>query len=277
MTGKVCIVTGANSGIGKATALGLAQQGAHVVMVCRNAAKGQAAKAEIESQTGNTHIDLLLANLASQQAIRQLADKILANYERIDVLVNNAGVYLGSRSVTDEGYESTFAINHLAYFLLTHLLLDRLKANAPSRIVNVSSEAHQSGKMHFDDLDLTSGYNGIKAYAQSKLCNVLFTYHLAKHLEGTGVTANVLHPGVVGTNIGQGSVIGWMFRVFASFMLSPTQGANTSLYLATSPGVEDVSGKYFIKRKAQPSSRPSYDEKTAERLWAISLERTGLN
>lgn len=276
MTGKICIVTGANSGIGKATAFGLAQQGAHVVMVCRNEAKGLAAKADIEAQTGNTTIDLLLADLASQKAIRRLAETILERYERIDVLVNNAGVYLGSRSVTEDGYEATFAINHLAYFLLTHLLLDRLKASAPSRIINVSSEAHQSGKMHFDDLDLASGFNGIKAYAQSKLCNVLFTYSLAKRLEGTGVTVNALHPGVVGTNIGNGSLIGWFFKLFGPLLLSPTKGAGTSLYLATSPDVEGVMGKYFIKKKAQQSSALSYDEEVAERLWAISLKRTDL-
>lgn len=270
------MVTGANSGIGKATALGLAQEGAHVVMVCRNAAKAEAAKADIVARAGNTNVDILIADLASQAAIRQLAKTIVARYDRLDVLVNNAGVYLGDRSVTEDGYEATFAINHLAYFLLTHLLLDLLKASAPSRIINVSSEAHQSGKMHFDDLDLTNGYSGIKAYAQSKLANVLFTYSLALRLAETQVTVNALHPGVVGTNIGHGSIIGWIFKLLGLFFLSPAKGAATSIYLATSPQVEGVSGAYFIKRKAATSSALSYDEEVAERLWQVSLERTGL-
>src|SRR5687768_2908269 len=202
---KVCLITGATSGIGKATAMGLANMGASVVMVGRDRGRGKAALAEIKEKSGNASVDLMLADLSSQQEIRRLADEFEEAYPRLDVLINNAGLFRSERITTADGLEMTFAVNHLAYFLLTNLLLDVLKANAPSRIVNVSSGDHSNGTIDFDDLQGYKGYKGPKAYSQSKLANLLFTYELAKRLEGTGITANCLHPGAgVRTNFGSG-------------------------------------------------------------------------
>src|ERR687890_2028432 len=201
---KVCLITVATSGIGKATAMGLANMGAGVVMVGRDQGKGEAALAEIREQSANASVDLMLADLSSQEQIRRLADEFNEAYPRLDVLINDAGLFRSERITTAEGLEMTFAVNHLAYFLLTRLLLDVLKASSPSRIVNVSSGDHTNGTIDFDDLQGEKGYKGAKAYSQSKLATVLFTYELARRLEGTGVTANCLHPGVVGTNLGSG-------------------------------------------------------------------------
>ena len=192
---KVCLITGATSGIGKATAMGLANMGASVVMVGRDRGRGEAALAEIKEKSANASVDLLLADLSSQEEVRRLADEFKEAYPRLDVLINNAGVFRSERITTADGLEMTFAVNHLAYFLLTNLLLDVLKASAPSRIVNVSSGDHRNGTIDFDDLQGEKGYKGAKAYSQSKLANVLFTYELARRLEGTGVSANCLHPG----------------------------------------------------------------------------------
>ena len=275
---KVCLITGATSGIGKATAMGLANMGASVVIVGRDRGRGEAALTEIKERSGNSSVDLMLADLSSQEQIRRLADDFKAAYPRLDVLINNAGVFRSERITTADGIEMTFAVNHLAYFLLTNLLLDVLKASAPSRIVNVSSGAQSNGTIDFDDLQGEKGYKGTKAYSQSKLANVLFTYELARRLEGTGVTANCLHPGAVRTNFGSGSsgVFGFMVRALRPLMISPEKGAETSIYLASSPEVEGVSGRYFVKKAEARSSDVSYDERLARRLWKVSAELTNL-
>lgn len=277
MNGKVCMVTGSNSGIGKATALGLAEKGATVVMVCRNAESGKAAIDEIRTKSGNSDITLMLTDLASQESIRQLARNFVNKYQNLHVLVNNAGVLLGSRSVTADGIETTFAVNHLAYFMLTSLLLDRLKASAPARIVNVSSSAHGRGHIDFNDLQGEKRYTSFGAYSQSKLANVLFTYALAKRLQGSGVTANCLHPGVVATGLWRSAgALGAIMKISSPFMLSPEKGARTCVYLSSSPDVDGISGKYFGKETVVRSSSESYDESVQERLWKISAELTGL-
>lgn len=279
MKDKVCIVTGANAGIGLETARELAQQGATVVMVCRNQERGSNAKAEIEKSTGSSTVHLLLADLSSQKQIRELAASFLSAYDRLDVLVNNAGVFMPKHQLTEDGYEATFAINHLAYFLLTHLLLDVLKSTPHSRIVNVSSNAHQSAKIKFDALEKVGSYNGYVAYGQSKLANVLFTYELARKLEGTGVTTNALHPGVVATNIANNglSLFSFFFKLFSPFFKNPKSGAATSLYLATSPDVAGITGKYFADSKEKGSSSISYDRAAAKKLWDISCTLTGIS
>src|SRR5215210_1282440 len=275
---KVCLITGATSGIGKATAMGLANMGASVVMVGRDRGRGEAALAEIKEKNGNASVDLMLADLSSQEEIRRLADEFKEACPRLDVLINNAGVFRSERITTADGIEMTFAVNHLAYFLLTNLLLDALEASAPSRIVNVSSGDHSNATIDFDDLQGEKGYKGAKAYSQSKLANVLFTYELARRLEGTGVTANCLHPGVVGTNLGSGvsGVFGFMVRALTPLMKSPEQGAETSICLASSPEVESLSGRYFVKKAETRSSDESYDAGLARRLWEVSAELTNL-
>lgn len=281
MSGKTCIVTGANKGIGRETATGLARMGADVVMVCRSAERGQEALTEVQRNARGGKVELMLADLESQAETRRLATDLKRRHSRLDVLVNNAGVLRTSRTLTVDGYETTFALNHLAYFLLTDLLLDLLKASAPSRIVNVSSSAHFRGVMDFEDLQ-GERFGIFRAYSQSKLANVLFTYELARRLEGGGVTANALHPGVVASGFGRdnrglkGRVTQAFLNLGRPFMLNNRQGAETSLYLACSPEVEGVSGKYFDKRKAVRSSPASYDEDIARRLWEVSAELTGV-
>jgi NAD(P)-dependent dehydrogenase (short-subunit alcohol dehydrogenase family) len=280
MQGKVCIVTGANSGIGKATSLGLAQMGATVVMVCRERTKGEEAQNEIKTKSGNDAIDLLLADLSSQDSIRQLVENFLQHYTQLHVLVNNAGGVNLSRRVTVDGFEMTFAVNYLAPFLLTNLLLDKLKASAPARIVNVSSESHESAYTKMDDLQLEKKYRLMRAYGQSKLALVLFTYELARRLQGTGVTANCLHPGFVATNIGQ-SGVGRVGRsivklIFSSLGISPEEGAKTSIYLASSPDIEGVTGKYFVKSIPVRSAPISYDDSLQRQLWEESAKLVNL-
>jgi retinol dehydrogenase-14 len=278
MRGKVCLVTGANSGIGRATAMALAMEGATVVMVCRSRDRGEAARADITTQSGNDAVDLLLADLSSHREIRQVAEEFRRRHQRLDVLINNAAAIIGARRVTEDGLEATFALNHLSYFLLTDLMLDMLNASAPSRIVNVGSVAHEGTTIDFDDLQGERRYDGRGAYAVSKLANLLFTYELARRLEGTRVTANCLHPGVVATNITKEAVL-WV-RLAATLLrpifLSPEQGAETVIYLATSPDVEGVSGKYFIKKAPVDSSPESYDRDAARRMWEISADLTKL-
>ncbi|MGH3147263.1 MAG: SDR family oxidoreductase [Rubrobacter sp.] len=275
---KVCLITGATSGIGRATAMGLANMGAGVVMVGRDRGRGEAAMAEIKEKSGNASVDLMLADVSSREQIRRLAGEFKEAYPRLDVLINNAGVFHSERITTADGIETTFAVNHLAYFLLTNLLLDVLEASAPSRIINVSSGAHGDGTIDFDDLQGEKGYKGAKAYSQSKLATVLFTYELDRRLEGTGVTANCLHPGVVGTNFGSGvsGVFGFMMRSLTPLMKSPEKGAGTSIYLASSPEVEGLSGRYFVKKAEARSSDVSYDVRLARRLWEVSAELTNL-
>jgi len=276
MQGKICLVTGANSGIGKATALGLAQMGATVVMVCRDRARGEAAQSEIKAKSGNTAVDLLLADLSSQQAVRQLAEEFKQRYSQLHVLINNAGVFNLTRRETVDGLEMTFAVNQLAPFLLTNLLLDVLKASAPARIVNVDSDAHEGGYINMDDLQSATSYKPMRSYGQSKLALLLYSYELARRLQGTGVTVNALHPGFVGTNIAQGypprpvhTVTNFIMSLIG---ISPEEGAKTSLYLATLPEVEGVTGKYFVKSAPKQSHALSYDESLQQRIWDESAK-----
>lgn len=282
---KVCMVTGANAGIGRYTALALAQMGATVVMVCRSSQRGKAARDAISAKSGNPNVTLLVADLSSQQDIRDLASRFQEQYDRLDVLVNNAGGTFVQRLVTTDGMEMNFGLNHLGYFLLTHLLLDTLKSSAPARIINVASSAHQEGTINFDDLQSENGYSRSAAYAQSKLANILFTYELARHLEGSGVTANCVHPGVVDTNFGGP---GRKARMFARRILTPgryremnvktaPEGAETLIYLASSPEVEGISGQYFVDKQPHESSPESHNQDVAQRLWKVSLDLTGLS
>src|SRR5215203_399864 len=278
MGNRVCLITGATSGIGKATAMGLANMGASVVMVGRDRSRGEAALAEIKEGSANASVDLLLADLSSQEEVRWLADEFKEAHPRLDVLINNAGVIRSKRVASADGIEMTFAVNHLAHFLLTNLLLDLLKATAPSRIVNVSSGEQRNGTIDFDDLQGEKGYKTAKAYGQSKLANVLFTYELARRLEGSGVSANCLHPGVVGTNLGSGvtGALGFTVRALRPLMKSPEKGAQTSVYLASSPEVEGSSGEYFVKKAEARSSDVSHDKRLARRLWEVSAELTNV-
>lgn len=279
MTGKVCLITGGNSGIGKATALGLAKLDATVVIVSRDKDKGEAALLEIRTLSGNKNADAMVADLSSQDSVRELAHDFTARYKKLHVLINNAGVILPRRVATVDGLEATFATNHLGHFLLTNLLLDELKASAPARIINVTSSAHYGTEIDFDDLEGEKKYSGYHAYSQSKLANVLFTYQLAKRLEGTRVTANVLHPGVVRTGFGkdQGGLMNILVRIGSPFMMSAQRSARAVIYLATSPELEGVSGKFFSKGKEARSSEQSYDVAAAEKLWNVSTELTKLN
>jgi NAD(P)-dependent dehydrogenase (short-subunit alcohol dehydrogenase family) len=274
MQGKTVLVTGANQGIGKATAIALAKEGAHVVIVARNADKGRAALAEIEA-AGTGGAELIVADLGSQAQVRRAASEYRAKHDRLDVLVNNAGVFVPERHVTVDGLEETFAVNHLAPFLLTHELLPVLQATPKARIVNVSSDVHKGAKMQWDDVQFERhGYRGMRAYAQSKLANVLFTYELARRLEGTGLTTNCLHPGVIASGFAQtyGGAMSVLVKIARPFFGTTEEGARTSVYLASSPEVEGVTSKYFSKCKALRSNAVSYDEPSQKKLWAISEE-----
>ncbi len=278
MKDRVCMVTGANSGIGRATALELAKMGATVVMVVRNQPKGEAAMSEIKKESHNNSVDLLLADLSSLESVRQLASQFQTKYSKLHVLINNAGLFNQRRHLTPDGYEMTYAINYLAPFLLTNLLLDQLKSSAPSRIVNVSSVGHYNGRINFDDLSMEKDYGGWKAYQQSKLALVLFTHELAKKLQGTGVTVNSLHPGTVATNIWSRPMgpMGFIMALPKLFMRSAKEGAETVVYLASSVEVKDVTGEYLEKLKVKKSSDESYNEEIAKRLWDVSTQLTHL-
>ncbi len=276
ITGKVCIVTGANAGIGKETALGLAKLGATIVMICRDRDRGEAAQREIKQRSGNDRVELMICDLGSQKSIEQFANEFKQHYDRLDVLVNNAGVLMRERSLNEDGIESTFAINHLGYFLLTNLLLDVLtRGGATARIVNVASTAHKYGKIDIGGWVIGRDYSAFGAYANSKLANVLFTYELARRLEGTGVTANCLHPGAVGTNLYRG-LPKLLQALIMLVTMGPERGARTSIYLAGSPEVEAVSGKYFARRREEKSSDASYDRNAARQLWEVSEDLSGL-
>ncbi len=278
LEGRTCLVTGANRGIGLATAQGLAALGARVIVVARDPAAGEAAIIGIRRATGNDAVDLLIADLSSQAAIRTLASEVLARYRRLHILVNNAGVITRRRTRTVDGIETQFAVNHLAYFLLTNLLLGRLTASAPARIVVVTSDAHWSHRLDFDDLQLERGWRPVRAYARSKLANVLFAYELARRLAGTGVTVNCVHPGGIATKLLANALpfpalsTPLMYR----FAARPEEGADTLIYLAAAPELDGVTGKYFVKRKAVPSSAPTYDFLGCLKLWDESARLTGL-
>jgi NAD(P)-dependent dehydrogenase (short-subunit alcohol dehydrogenase family) len=271
MTGKTCVVTGANSGIGKETALGLARMGARVVLVCRNQQKGQQALADIRHETGSSQLDLLIADMSSFGSVRALAAQVRQRCPRLDVLINNAGAAVRYRTLSADGIEMTLAGNHLGPALLTFLLLDLMKSGAPSRIVNVSSEAHRSARLDLNDLQYERRkYNSIAAYSQSKLLVNAFTFELARRLQGSDVTANCLHPGVVATNIVPSNAplaVKLAFAVMKPFLLSAKRGAGVSLYLATSPDVGNVSGAYFVKSKPSDSNPLSRDPKVVAAIW----------
>ena len=276
MTGRVCVITGATRGIGRASAERLAELGATLVLVARRREDGVSVARELPQPTGAPAAEVVTADLSSQRSIREAAETILARHPRLHVLINNAGSVPRKRETTVDGLEMQFAVNHLAYFLLTNLLLDALRAGAPSRIVNVSSGAHQGGTIDFGDLQSERRYDPVRVYGRTKLANVLFTYELARRLRGTGVTANCLHPGVIATKLladymNVPLVGGAIARTFGG---SPAAGSETSVYLAASPEVEGVTGKYFVERRETRSSRASYDEESQRRLWEVSAQLT---
>jgi retinol dehydrogenase 14 len=275
MQGKICMVTGANSGIGKATALGLAKMGATVVMVCRDRNRGEVALNDIKRESGSAALELMVADLSSQESIHRLAADYKRTHSRLHVLINNAAVNRSAFMNTVDGIEMTFAVNHLAPFLLTHLLLDVLKASAPARIVNVAS--NDQSPINFDDL-MGTKQSATRAYSQSKMANVLFTYQLARKLQGTGVTVNCVHPGLISTNLGRDfkGLFGLLIGGMRPFMAAPDKGAETPVFLASSGEVEGITGKYFANKKQRQSAKESYDETTARRLWQISAELTKL-
>jgi NAD(P)-dependent dehydrogenase (short-subunit alcohol dehydrogenase family) len=275
MPTKTALITGATSGIGRATALGLAKQGFAVVALCRDRVRGDALLDELRA-AGAPEAGLIVADLSRQADVRRAAAEFLASQRPLHVLVNNAGVVNLHRTTTADGLETTFAVNHLAYFLLTTLLLERLRASAPARIVNVSSDAHKFAPLDFDDLQNERRYGVMRVYGQSKLANILFTVELARRLQGSGVTANSLHPGAVATGLGKNNG-GWargLIALLKPFFRTPDDGAATSLYLATSPAVDGVSGKYFVRCREKQPSRAAQDATAAQRLWSASERLT---
>jgi retinol dehydrogenase 14 len=279
MAGKTVLVTGGTGGIGKATAVGLASLGAQVAITGRDLGRAEAAAVDVRDATGNPDVDAFGGDLSSQAEVRRLAAEVLGTYPRLDVLVNNVGGFWATRRVTADGLEHTLAVNHLAGFLLTNLLLDRLRASAPARVVTVSSGAQSLGKIDFDDLQGERDYSGQTAYNQSKLASVMFTYELARRLKGTGVTATVLHPGVVSTGFGAedpSRVFKVLVPLWRPFMKTPQHGAATSIYLASSLEVQGITGRYFVKGRLQTSSKASYDAAAAVRLWQVSAALVGL-
>ena len=280
--GKTFLITGGNTGIGKATAIGLARTGAQVVFTSRSREKGERALADIRRESGNQNVACMHLDLASLASIREFAAGFLAKYPRLDVLVLNAGLMVGSRSETADGFEMTFGVNHLGHFALTGLLLGRLKESSPARIVVVSSDAHRAarGGLDFADLQARAGYNMWTAYGRSKLANLLFTLELAERLQGSGVTVNALHPGVVATEFGAaedvGKLLGFLMRAFSWAMISAEKGARTSVYLATSPEVEGVSGRFYARCRPKQPRRAARNRDIARRLWQVSEELTGV-
>lgn len=278
--GKTCLVTGATSGIGKEIAVGLAKLGGTIVLVGRDRAKCEAVAQEIAHRLDhNNPVTFLVADLSSQSAIRRMAQEFRDRHQHLDILVNNAGVFKAQHQLTKEGIEYTFAVNHLAPFLLTNLLMDRLKASGHSRVVTTSSIAHRGARIDFDDLQFSrKRYNGIRAYGQSKLANILFTMELARRLEGSGATANCFHPGGVRTSLARDNP--WYYRllwyVATLFLTSSEKGADTGIYLASSPELNSVTGKYFVKRRDTIPSLAASDQEAAIRLWDVSEKLTGL-
>lgn len=283
MQNKTILITGATAGIGEVTALELARTDATIVGVGRNPAKCVAVADRIRQETGNPRVEFLIADLSVQAQVRQVAAEFGQKYVQLDVLINNAGAVFFQRQESADGIEMTWALNHLSYFLLTHLLLDRLKASASARIINVASDAHRGGKLNFADLEGKQKYSGFGAYAQSKLANILFTYELARRLAGSGVTVNTLHPGFIASNFAMDNFVGWR-RTFSWLYRgiqrvaarSPDQGAETSIYLATDPAVATISGEYFVNKRIGKSTAASHDEQAAQRLWTVSEQMVGI-
>jgi retinol dehydrogenase 14 len=278
MAGRTVLVTGGTAGIGRATALGLAAMGAHLAITGRDRGRTEGAAGEIRA-AGGGQVGVFVADLSCQSEVRRLAEEVLQRLSRIDVLVNNVGGYWNTRHVTADGLERTFALNHLAPFLLTNLLLDRLTQSAPARVVTVASNAQARGRIDFDDLQGEGSWSGARAYSQSKLANVLFTYELARRLQASSVTANALHPGVVRTSFGAEDPAGvqrLLVPLLRPFMKAPAQGAATSIHLASAPDLEQVTGRYFANSKPTRSSKRSYDQAAAARLWQVSADLVGL-
>lgn len=274
---RVCLITGATSGIGLATAEGIAQQGFRLVLLARDAHKAKSVIENIKQKTGNQHIEMLDGDLASLRSIRSAVQEFNQRFPRLDILINNAAIVPAKRTATEDGFETQFAVNHLAPFLLTNLLLERLTASAPARVVVVASDVHHNTVMPWNDLQSTEKYSPIRAYKQSKLANVLFTYELARRLDGSGVTANCLHPGVVRSALGRDAPapLSWILSIAKLFMLTPEKGAATSIHVATSPNVAGISGQYFDKCAVARSSSYSHNRDAAERLWSVSCEMVG--
>ena len=274
---KTAIITGGTSGIGKETAIGLARLDWNVVITARDKNKAESTIEEIKNKTGKT-ISWIEMDLGSLSSVRNAASLIMTKYSRIDVLINNAGGIFNPRQVTKDGFEQTIGVNHLGPFLFTNLLMDLLKSSSPSRIINVSSTAHMMGRINFSDIMYEKKYSSMGTYSQSKLANVLFTYELARRLHSFGVVSNTLHPGVVGTSFSSDNtgIIAWFFKQFKKLLLTPEQGALTSIYLASSDEVVNISGKYFAKCKIKKSSPASYNTDTAKRLWELSEKLVGL-
>jgi NAD(P)-dependent dehydrogenase (short-subunit alcohol dehydrogenase family) len=278
MQGHTVVITGANSGVGRATAVALAAAGADTLITARNEERGREAVADIRRDSGSGRVELVVFDLADLASVRQGAEQILDRCQRIDVLVNNAGLVLSQRTETVDGYESTFGVNHLGPFLLTQLLTERLIESAPARVVNVASTAHQAARrgLDFDDLQTTRHYRGMQAYSRSKLANILFTTELARRMSGVGVTANSLHPGTVATGFARDDdakgFLAFGVKVIKPFILTPEKGARTSVYLASSPDVAEVTGQYYVRCRARPPSPSAQDEAAAALLWSVSEE-----
>jgi NAD(P)-dependent dehydrogenase (short-subunit alcohol dehydrogenase family) len=278
MSGKFVVITGGNAGIGKEAAVGLARKGAHVVITARNADKGAAAVAEIRERSGSDSVEVMPLDLASFASIRSFASDLLGRSDRLDVLLNNAGLVLGTRTLTDDGFEATFGVNHLGHFLLTQQLLDRIRASAPARVINVSSHAHKQARkgLDFDDLQSERSYKSFAVYGKSKLANIYFTHELSRRLDGTEVTVNALHPGFVASRFGRdgdGGLLGEIGMTLGRpFAISPEKGAQTSVWLASEPEGAATTGGYFYKCAPAQPSRVAQDSEAARRLWAASEE-----
>jgi NAD(P)-dependent dehydrogenase (short-subunit alcohol dehydrogenase family) len=278
MQGKTVLITGANSGIGKASAAGVARLGAHVVMVCRSPGRGRKALDDIARNVPGASLELLLADLSTRTAVESLAIEFKQRHDRLDVLFNNAGIMTSRRRVTSEGFELAFFVNYLSFFMLTGLLLDVLLASTPSRIVNMSSSSQSSGQIDFDDLQLEHPYRGFQAYANTNAMRVAFTYQLAHRLRDTKVTANCLHPGVIHTGLMRNvsPVVQWLFDLTGRFFKSPEDGAETPVYLMSSPEVDGVSGKYFRYCRPMDTTEHTRDPEVRRRLWAESERLSGV-
>lgn len=267
---KICILTGATSGIGRETAVSLAKEGVRLVLPVRDLQRGELLKQEIHQITGNGHVDLMACDLASLESVRNFAGQFLDKYDRLDILINNAGTWETRRKESEDGIELTFAVNHLAPFQLTYLLTDRLIASAPARVINVASEAHRQGKIMLDDLEGKRKWSSFGSYAQSKLANILFTRELARKVNGAGVTVNSLHPGVVNTRLFS-KFPKFLTSIFQLFMISPAKGARTTVYLATSADVHDTTATYFSKSKPKKLASQAQDDDMAKKLWEVSM------
>jgi len=276
LNNKICIITGSTSGIGLETAKALAKKGAILVLPIRDALKGDTLRDEIIQQTPEAKVDFMHCDLASFASIREFVHQFKSKYHKLHLLINNAGIWETKRNLTQDGIEKNFAVNHLAPFLLTNLLLETIRESAPARIINVASDAHRQGKMSFQDLEFENKYASFKSYAQSKLANILFTKKLAQNLMGSGVTVNCLHPGVVSTNLFD-KLPGILMKAMSLFMITPEKGAQTTVYLATSPDVEKVSGEYFSKSKPKKPASQASEQIAADKLWEISEAYVGIS